>query len=114
MMLQKSFGRYVSPEVLDMILVHPEDSWLKGTRNDATVLFTDVRWFTAYLENRKPEEVVEDLNEYFGIATARRDYIQRFLADRVGIKLPEPVRKIIGDLSNTEKVLVGLDLRERV
>jgi circadian clock protein KaiB len=25
-------------------------------------------------------------------------------------KLPEPVRKIIGDLSNTEKVLVGLDL----
>ena len=25
--------------------------------------------------------------------------------------LPEPVRKIIGDLSNTERVLVGLDLR---
>jgi circadian clock protein KaiB len=28
-------------------------------------------------------------------------------------KLPEPVRKIIGDLSNTERVLVGLDLRSR-
>ena len=28
-------------------------------------------------------------------------------------KLPEPVKKIIGDLSDTEKVLVGLDLRER-
>jgi circadian clock protein KaiB len=28
-------------------------------------------------------------------------------------KLPEPMRKIIGDLSNTEKVLVGLDLRPR-
>ncbi|SRR5579883_1261605 len=26
-------------------------------------------------------------------------------------KLPEPVKQIIGDLSNTEKVLVGLDLR---
>jgi circadian clock protein KaiB len=26
-------------------------------------------------------------------------------------KLPEPVRKIIGDLSNTERVLIGLDLR---
>ena len=25
--------------------------------------------------------------------------------------LPEPVRKIIGDLSNTERVLVGLDIR---
>ena len=28
-------------------------------------------------------------------------------------KLPEPVRKIIGDLSNVERVLVGLDLRPR-
>lgn len=28
-------------------------------------------------------------------------------------KLPEPVRKIIGDLSNTERVLVGLDIRQR-
>lgn len=28
-------------------------------------------------------------------------------------KLPEPMRKIIGDLSNTERVLVGLDLRTR-
>jgi circadian clock protein KaiB len=27
--------------------------------------------------------------------------------------LPEPMRKIIGDLSNTEKVLIGLDLRSR-
>lgn len=28
-------------------------------------------------------------------------------------KLPQPVRKIIGDLSNTERVLVGLDLQPR-
>ncbi len=28
-------------------------------------------------------------------------------------KLPEPMRKIIGDLSNTQRVLVGLDLRSR-
>lgn len=28
-------------------------------------------------------------------------------------KLPEPMRKIIGDLSNTERVLVGLDLRSK-
>jgi circadian clock protein KaiB len=28
-------------------------------------------------------------------------------------ELPLPVRKIIGDLSNTERVLVGLDLRPR-
>jgi circadian clock protein KaiB len=28
-------------------------------------------------------------------------------------KVPEPVRKIIGDLSNVEKVLVGLDIRSK-
>ena len=87
LMLQKSFGRYVSPEVLDMILAHPEDSWLKGTRNEATVLFTDVRGFTMYLENKKPEEVVEDLNEYFAIATQcileHGGYIDKFIGDAV-------------------------------
>lgn len=29
-------------------------------------------------------------------------------------RLPHPIKKIIGDLSNTERVLVGLDLRPRV
>ena len=28
-------------------------------------------------------------------------------------RLPEPIKKLIGDLSNTERVLVGLDLRVR-
>jgi circadian clock protein KaiB len=28
-------------------------------------------------------------------------------------RLPEPMRKIIGDLSNTERTLVGLDLKRR-
>ena len=28
-------------------------------------------------------------------------------------RLPSPIKKIIGDLSNTERVLVGLDIREQ-
>ena len=28
-------------------------------------------------------------------------------------KLPEPIKKIIGDLSNTERVLVGLDIKKK-
>ena len=87
MMLQKSFGRYVSPEVLEMILTHPEDSWLKGTRSEATILFTDVRNFTAYSETRRPEEVVESLNEYFGIVTQyileHGGYVDKFIGDAV-------------------------------
>ncbi len=40
---------------------------------------------------------------------ARGDQI--FAVPTLVRKLPEPVKKIIGDLSNTERVLVGLDLR---
>jgi adenylate cyclase len=87
LMIQQSFGRYVSPEVLDMILSHPEESWLKGTRNEATILFTDVRGFTPYSEAKKPEEVVEDLNEYFWIATEcilkYGGYVDKFIGDAV-------------------------------
>lgn len=42
---------------------------------------------------------------------ARGDQI--FAVPTLVRKLPQPVRKIIGDLSNTERVLVGLDLRAR-
>jgi circadian clock protein KaiB len=40
---------------------------------------------------------------------ARGDQI--FAVPTVVRRLPEPMKKIIGDLSNTERVLVGLDLR---
>lgn len=29
------------------------------------------------------------------------------------LQLPEPIRKIVGDLSNTDRVLVGLDLKKK-
>ncbi len=87
LLIQKSFGRYVSPEVLDMILSHPEDSWLKGTRSEATILFTDIRGFTAFSETREPEKIVGDLNEYFGIATELileyGGYVDKFIGDAV-------------------------------
>lgn len=43
---------------------------------------------------------------------ATRDQI--FAVPTLVRKLPEPIRKILGDLSNTERVLVGLDLRRRM
>jgi adenylate cyclase len=97
LLIQKSFGRYVSPEVLDMILSHPEDTWLKGTRSEASILFTDVRGFTAYSETKNPEEVVEALNEYFSIATQYilefGGYVDKFIGDAVlgvfGVPIPQ-------------------------
>ncbi|HET6514782.1 MAG TPA: adenylate/guanylate cyclase domain-containing protein [Thermodesulfovibrionales bacterium] len=87
LLIKQSFGRYVSPEVLDMILSHPEEAWLKGKRNEATILFTDVRDFTAFSETRNPEEIVDNLNEYFEIATQvileHGGYVDKFIGDAV-------------------------------
>jgi len=59
-----------------------------------------------HLKGRYDIEVI-DLVEQPQLSAATRSW--RF--PRWVRKLPQPVRKIIGDLSNTERVLVGLDLR---
>ena len=86
-LMQESFGKYVGSDIVQMILANPESSWLKGTRNVATVMFTDVRGFTAYSEHRNPEAVVEALNEYFEIATrviiAHGGIVDKFIGDAV-------------------------------
>jgi len=86
-MIWESFGKYVGPEVLDMITKTPGQSWLKGQRNEASILFADIRGFTAYAEGREPEEVVEKLNEFFAIATEiileHGGYIDKFIGDSV-------------------------------
>ena len=59
-----------------------------------------------HLQGRYAIEVV-DLVETPQLA--RGDQI--FAVPTLVRRLPEPIKKIIGDLSNTERVLVGLDLR---
>ncbi len=86
-MTEKSFGKYVGTEVLDLILANPETDWLKGTRNQATIIFGDVRGFTSYATKKSPEEVVEALNAYLEIATSHiiqfGGYIDKFIGDAV-------------------------------
>jgi adenylate cyclase len=62
--LKKMFSHYVSPKIVDQLLKHPDLARLGGYRREITVLFSDVRGFTTFSEHRKPEEVVEHLNEY--------------------------------------------------
>ncbi|BBO69894.1 hypothetical protein DSCA_38240 [Desulfosarcina alkanivorans] len=84
---RQSFGKYVGEEVLEMILADPEKTWLKGHKNDATILFADIRGFTAYAEEREPEAVVEMLNTYFDLATRAildyGGYVDKFIGDCV-------------------------------
>lgn len=86
-LMQKSFGKYVGSEVLQMIMDKPEDTWLKGHKNEATILFADVRGFTTYTDNREPEKVVEGLNAYFDLATQAimkyGGYVDKFIGDAV-------------------------------
>jgi circadian clock protein KaiB len=61
-----------------------------------------------YLQGRYEIEVI-DLRQNPQLATGDQILALPTLVRR----LPEPIKKIIGDLSNTERVLVGLDLRVR-
>lgn len=61
-----------------------------------------------YLKGRYHIEVI-DLME--NPTLARGDQI--LAVPTLVRKLPQPIRKIIGDLSNTERVLVGLDIQPR-
>jgi adenylate cyclase len=93
--MQKSFGKYVGSEVLDMIMANPENTWLKGHRNEATVLFCDIRGFTSFSEEKEPEEIIEGLNEYFEIATnavmKHGGYVDKFIGDAVFAVFGVPV-----------------------
>jgi adenylate cyclase len=86
-LMQKSFGKYIGSEVLEMIMANPENDWLKGHRNVATIVFADIRGFSSYSKLKEPEEIVESLNEYFEIATqAIQDhggYVDKFIGDAV-------------------------------
>jgi len=62
--IKDSFGRYVTPEIVDMILANPNDEWMKGSKVEATVLFVDIRGFTSISENNDPATVLDLLNEY--------------------------------------------------
>jgi len=62
------FARFVPEAVVDDVLARADGGLrLGGARKVVTVLFSDVRGFTAYSEKHTPEEVIDVLNEYLTI-----------------------------------------------
>ncbi|MDQ6786432.1 MAG: GAF domain-containing protein [Acidobacteriota bacterium] len=60
-----NYSRFMPEYVVKQLLENPESFKLGGINQIVTVLFADIRGFTAFSEREKPEKVVGLLNRYF-------------------------------------------------
>lgn len=95
--LKTIFGNYVSPEVAQTILKQPGQIQLGGIKQDVTVLFADIRGFTAFSEQTSPEHVVRILNQIFskmtGVIHEFGGTIDKFIGDSVMVVFGALIRK---------------------
>jgi class 3 adenylate cyclase len=121
--------KYVGTHTIDMIQSSSEEEVaLGGTRKELAVLFSDVRGFTAYSENRSPEEVIQMLNRYLGfqaeLVTQHYGSVDKFVGDEMvalffgdtalkraidcAIEIQQMSKK--RQESNTDKIYVGIGI----
>lgn len=85
--MRKMFSSYVSKKIVDELVRHPEKAKVGGDRKIITVLFTDVKGYTAFSEKHTPEVVVRILNEFLSEMTdAIMHYdgtLDKFLGDGI-------------------------------
>jgi len=67
--LRRTFRYYVAESVMTEMLDHPELLRLGGEKRDCTVLFSDIRGFTALSETMAPEALVKFINGYLSPMT---------------------------------------------
>ncbi len=93
--IRKIFGRYVADEVVDKLLASGKLPDLGGDSFQVTVLFTDIRNFTAISESLGPRAVVEMLNTYLAQACepilTQGGTVDKFIGDAVMAVFGSPV-----------------------
>jgi adenylate cyclase len=99
--LMGMFSRYVSPEVAQQIWHRRDEIILAGEERIATVLFSDIRSFTALSAGKPSTEVLDWLNHYFTameeVITKEGGFLNKFIGDGLmvlfGVPLSQGVKE---------------------
>ncbi len=87
--------RFLSPQIAELVLAAGEDKLLESHRREITVVFCDLRGFTAFSETTEPEDVMRVLSEYHAALGARihqfEGTVEHFAGDGVMILFNDPL-----------------------
>ena len=87
--------RFFSPQLAELILAGGADDPLESHRREITVVFLDLRGFTAFAEAVEPEEVMRALREFHGVMGARilefQGTLERFTGDGLMVFFNDPL-----------------------
>jgi class 3 adenylate cyclase/CheY-like chemotaxis protein len=107
--------RFFSPQLAELIVAGGADDPLKTHRREVTVVFLDLRGFTAFAETAEPEEVMDVLREYHAemgsLILAHEGTLERFTGDGMMIFFNDPVR--VADPAE-RAIRMALAMRDRV
>jgi|GEM_PF-401870 len=85
--VKSNLERYVPAQLVQAILEAKDDISLAPTRKNITILFSDIRNFTAHCERLEPELIVGYLNEYFShmvdIIFTHEGTVNKFVGDMI-------------------------------
>lgn len=82
--IRKTFGRYTSDDIVDVLLDMPEGLKLGGEKRQVTLMMSDLRGFTALAEKLDATEVVGLLNHYLSAMVDLIDLNSGTIADIIG------------------------------
>ncbi len=87
--------RFLSPQIAELVMAAGEDKLLESHRREITVVFCDLRGFTAFSETTEPEDVMRVLGEYHAALGTRihefEGTVEHFAGDGVMILFNDPL-----------------------